>query len=103
MNLEWYDNHGYISPSGYYEERRACNNPTCCGKRMLPLARPQSPKPSLFKFKHYEDSREVHNTLKEGGLNEKLDVLKLFPEIPVDEDGYRQMDYFYHQKPWRPS
>ena len=87
LNLEWYDNHGYISPSGYYEERRACNNPTCCGKRMLPLARPQSPKPSLFKFKHYEDSREVHNTLKEGGLNEKLDVLKLFPEIPVDEDG----------------
>lgn len=66
LNLEWYDNHGYISPSGYYEERRACNNQTCCGKRMLPIACPQSPKPSLFEFKHYEDSREVHDTLKEG-------------------------------------
>lgn len=98
LNLEWYDTHGYISPSGYYEERRACNNPTCCGKRMLPLACPQTPKPSIFKFMHYEESRQVHKILEEEGLNEKLAGLNLFPEISVDEDGYRRMDYFLPSK-----
>ena len=94
LNLEWYGTHGYISPSGYYEERRACNNPTCCGKLMLPLAFPQTPKPSFIKFKRYEESREIHNLLKEEGFDEKLAGLNLFPEILVDKEGYQQMDYF---------
>lgn len=98
LNLEWYGNHGHISPSGYYEERRACNNPTCCGTRMLPLACPQTPKPSFFKLKHYEEPRVVHNILKEEGLEENLAGLNLFPEIPVDEESYRQMDYFLPSK-----
>lgn len=98
LNLEWYGTHGYISPSGYYEERRACNNQTCCGKRMLPLACPQTPTPSIFKFKHCEESRQVHKILEEGGLNEKLAGLNHFPKISVDEDRYRQMDCFLPSK-----
>lgn len=42
----------------------------------------------LFEFKYYEDLREVYEILKEGGLNEKFDVLNFFLEILVDEDGY---------------
>ena len=55
---------------------------------MFPLACPQTPKLSFFKFKHCEESKEVYNLLKEEGLNEKLAGLNLFLKILVDEHGY---------------
>jgi len=65
---------------------------------MLPLACPQTPTLSIFKFMHCEESRQVHKILEEGGLNEKLAGLNHFPKISVDEDRYRQMDYFLPSK-----
>jgi len=88
QNLEWYDKHAQISPSGYYEERR-----------MLPLGVPQTPKPSTTNIKHYEESRLVEKLLDdEESLEIRLAGLNLFSEIPVDEDRYRQMDYFLPSK-----
>ena len=42
QNLKWYNAHATISPSGYYDERRACCDPNCCGTRMLPLIPPSN-------------------------------------------------------------
>ena len=98
LNLKWYDDHGKISPSGYYEERRACDNAKCCGTRMLPLDTPQTPKPSLTNIGHYEDSNVAENLLKDTSVEEKLKDLNLFPEIQVDKTRYGQMDYFLPSK-----
>ncbi|CAH3187783.1 unnamed protein product [Porites lobata] len=95
QNLKWYDQHAQISTSGYYEERRACGDTNCCGTRMLPLGVPQTPKPSTTNIKHYENSRLVQELLNdEEALEIRLAGLNLFAEIPVDEERYRQMDYF---------
>ena len=40
QNFKWYNDHATISPGGYYEERRVCGDPNCCGTRMLPLPPP---------------------------------------------------------------
>lgn len=99
QNIQWYDIHGEVSPSGYYKERRACTNPSCCGTRMLPLSTPQTPKPSLTKLNHYEERRVVDEMLKEYDLTkENFAGLSLFPEISVDEKCYREMDFFLPSK-----
>ena len=98
-NLQWYDDHALISPSGYYEERRACGDPNCCGTRMLPLDVPQTPKPSATNTHHYEQSQQVDKLLsEEESVDSTLAGLNLFPEFPVDDESYRQMDYFLPSK-----
>lgn len=73
QNIQWYIIHGQLSPSGYYEERLACTNPSCCGTRLLHLCTSQKPKPSFTKINHYEEARVVDKMqqqkgeLKEGG------------------------------------
>jgi hypothetical protein len=94
LNLKWYDDHGQMSPSGYYEERRACGDTNCCGTRILPLGTPQTPKPSLSHVGHYEELRVVDNLLEDPLSEEKLKELNLFPEIEVNKEKYKQMDYF---------
>lgn len=95
QNLKWY---ATISPSGYYEERRACSDPNCCGTRMLPLGPPQTPKPSTTNIRHYEELRAVEKLLDDESLATKLTSLNLFTEIPVNEVRYREMDYFLLSK-----
>lgn len=95
QNLKWY---ATISPSGYYEERRACSDPNCCGTRMLPLGPPQTPKPSTTNIRHYEELRAVEKLLDDESLATKLTSLNLFTEIPVNEGRYREMDYFLPSK-----
>ena len=60
QNLSSYNKHRIISQGGYYEERRACGDPYCCGTRIL--------KPSLRRINHYEDPREVERHLNEEEL-----------------------------------
>lgn len=65
---------------------------------MLPLGVPQTPKPSLTKLKHYEESRDVERILNGEEIEDTLASLNLFPEIPVDKHHYQQMDYFLPSK-----
>lgn len=97
LNLKWYDNHGQMSPSGYYEERRACGDANC-GTRILPLGTPQTPKPSLSHIGHYEQLRVVDNLMEDPLSEEKLKELNLFPKIEVSNEKYKQMDYFLTSK-----
>ncbi|KAL9963578.1 hypothetical protein ACROYT_G027101 [Oculina patagonica] len=87
-----------MSPSGYYEERRACGDANCCGTRILPLGTPQTPKPSLSHVGHYEELRVVDNLVEDPLSEEKLKGLNLFPEIEVNKETYEQMDYFLPSK-----
>ena len=98
QNLKWYSNHGKISPSGYYEERRTCDDPNCCGTRIVPLDTPQTPKPSIYKMGHYEELKVVERMREEISLEERLKNLNLFPDLPVNEKQYREMDYFLPSK-----
>ena len=65
---------------------------------MLPLGVPQTPKPSLTKLKHYEESLDVERILNGEEIEDTLASLNLFPEIPVDKHHYQQMDYFLPSK-----
>lgn len=98
QNIKWYDGHAKISPGGYYEERKACGDPNCCGTRMLPLDSPQTPKPSTTNIRHYEKLRAVEKLLDDESLETHLTSLNLFSEIPVDGYRYREMDYFLPSK-----
>lgn len=59
LNLKCYDDHGKISPSGYYEQRRACGDGHVCGTRVLPLEAAQTPKLSLANVKECENNAEL--------------------------------------------
>ena len=98
QNIKWYDGHAKISPGGYYEERKACGDPNCCDTRMLPLDSPQMPKPSTTNIIHCEELRAMEKLLSDESLETHLASLNLFPEIPVDGDRYREMDYFLPSK-----
>ena len=65
---------------------------------MLPLDSPQTPKPSTTNTRHYEELRAVEKLLEDESLETHLTSLNLFSEIPVDEDRYREMDYFLPSK-----
>ena len=64
----------------------------------MPLGTPQTPKPSLSHVGHYEDLRVMDNLLEDPLSEEKLKELNLFPEIEVNKEKYKQMDYFLPSK-----
>ena len=95
QNFKWYNDHATISPGGYYEERRVCGDPNCCGTRMLPL-------PPLKHQNHQQPTSDIRGTKGCGkddeSLATKITSLNLFTEIPVDEGHYQEMDYFLPSK-----
>ena len=82
QNIKWYDGHGKVSPGAYYEERKACGGPNCCGTRMLPLDSPQTPKPSTTNIRHYEEPRAVEKLLDDESLETHPTSLNLFFRNP---------------------
>ena len=63
LNISWYERHGEVFPSGYYEQRVTCDDPNCCVKRIpdnqTKRLTIETPKVSVERPGHYADSQEM--------------------------------------------
>ena len=105
LNISWYERHGQVYPSGYYEERVTCEDPNCCVKRMpnshTKMLTIDTPKVSVERPGHYADSKEMRQYQQSDELVQravdKVNSSGLF-ESPIDSETFWEKDFFTPSK-----
>lgn len=105
LNMSWYERHGQIYPSGYYEERVACEDQNCCARRMpnsqIKRLTIETPKVSVDRPGHYADSQEMKKYEESNEhVQRAIDITNssFACDSPIDSTTFWQKDFFTPSK-----